>query len=468
MPTFKISRRTVLRGTLGGAAVSFGLPPLEAMFNANGTALAQGGALPKRLGIFAWGGGIKRDRWIPTATGATWDLSPELAPFANVKDYINIVTGLAVKTGNPQGHHAGWGGIFSGSSLIVQPKGSAPFRSTFGTKSVDQFAADSIGKETKYKSLEVGISSGLNGAEGTTLKYLSHNGPDLPISAIYEPGAFFDRVFGTGFTAPSTPAMPVVDPTKGLRRSVMDAVQADLTSLRVRLSTSDKLRLDQHLENVRNIEKRLAMDTVLPAACKLPTKPGAIADSRGHELLEERVKAMSDLMAVALACDQTRVFSMLFSGSTASTVYWQVGVSEGHHGLTHDEGGNQPQVHATIVYTMKLFAYLLEALKNIPEGAGNVLDNCAIYGSSDLSDGKAHDLIDYPMVIAGGGGGYLKKPGWHYRSMTGAGTMNGENANNAILTVLRAAGVTDAAGGPLKQFGGGSAMTTTSITAIEK
>src|SRR6266404_1679634 len=157
MPTFKISRRTVLRGTLGGAAVSFGLPPLEAMFNANGTALAQGAALPKRLGIFAWGGGIKRDRWIPTATGANWELTPELAPFVNVKNYINIVTGLAVKTGNPQGHHAGWGGIFSGSSLIVQPAGGAPFKSTFGTKSVDQFAADSIGKGTKFKSLEVGI-----------------------------------------------------------------------------------------------------------------------------------------------------------------------------------------------------------------------------------------------------------------------------------------------------------------------
>src|SRR5687768_10439846 len=106
MPTFKISRRTVLRGAVGGAGVSFALPPLEAMFNANGTALAQGAAMPKRLGIFFWGGGIKRDRWVPAATGAAWEPSLELAPLASVKSHINVVTGMSVKTGNQQGHHA--------------------------------------------------------------------------------------------------------------------------------------------------------------------------------------------------------------------------------------------------------------------------------------------------------------------------------------------------------------------------
>jgi hypothetical protein len=194
----------------------------------------------------------------------------------------------------------------------------------------------------------------------------------------------------------------------------------------------------------------------------------AYPEMGGREPLEERAKAFSDLLAVALACDQTRVFSMLFSPGTGFTVFPQVMVNAGHHGLTHDEGGAQPQVHAVTTFIMKTFSILVQTLKGIPEGAGNILDNCAIYGSSDLSDGKAHDLIDYPMVIAGGGGGYLKNPGWHYRSMTGAGTSNGENANTALLTVLRAAGVTEAAGGPLSKFGGGNAMTTTSISAIEK
>lgn len=460
MPTFKISRRTVLRGAVGGAGVSFALPPLEAMFNSNGTALAQGGAIPKRLGVFFWGGGIKRDRWIPTATGAAWAPSPELEPLTAVKQYINVVTGMSVKTGNQQGHHAGAVGILSGSPMTVQPKGGAPFRSTFSAPSVDQFAAASIGKTTKFKSLEVGISQRINTSEGTGLQHLSHNGPDNPNPSVYNGAMVFDRMFGTGFMAPNT-TTPVTDVTKALRRSILDAVSLDINALKLRVSTLDRTRLDQHLENVRSIEKRLTMDTVAPAACRLPTKPTAIMDTGGRELLEERTKLMSEMVAISLACDQTRVFSMLWSGSTASTVYWPVMVSAGHHGLTHDEGGTQPQVHATVVYTMKMFAILVEALKAIPEGAGNVLDNTAVYASSDLSDGRAHDLIDYPLVIAGGGGGFLKNPGVHYRSTTN------ENTSTVLLTVLKAAGVTDAMGKPITAFGGGGGAVTSSCTAIE-
>ena len=98
MRTSKISRRTVLRGTLAGTVVSLGLPPLEAMFNANGTGYAQGAASPRRLGIFFWGGGVKHDRWNPTATGAAWAPSPALVPLMPLKDYVSIVSGMTVRT----------------------------------------------------------------------------------------------------------------------------------------------------------------------------------------------------------------------------------------------------------------------------------------------------------------------------------------------------------------------------------
>jgi hypothetical protein len=458
MPTFKLSRRTVLRGTLGGAAVAFGLPPLEAMFNASGTALAQGAPMARRLGIFFWGGGVKHDRWNPTTTGSAWTPSPGLQPLADagIKDYVSVMTGMTIKTGNPQGHHAGAGGILSGVPLVVQPKGTAPFKSTFGGPSLDQVAAGVIGTTSKFKSLEVGISSRVNGSEGTTLRYLSHNAPDSPNPPIYDPAQVFTRMF-TGFQAPSgTGAPPVADVTLALRKSVIDAVLPDIAALRTRCSASDKARLDQHQANVRAIENRLTMTTTAPPpkSCAAPMKPAVITDKSNHELVEERTGIMSDLVAMSLACDLTRVFSMMFSGGTNETLFWQVDATDGHHSLTHDEPGDQPLVHACTVYTMKCFARLLTAMKGISEGAGNVLDNSVVYASSDVSDGKAHSITDYPLLIAGRGGGFLKYPGVHYKS-------NGENTNLALLSVLKAAGL------PLTSFGTGASAVTSSLAGIE-
>jgi Protein of unknown function (DUF1552) len=460
MPTMKISRRTVLRGTLGGTAIAFGLPPLEAMFNANGTAYAQGAPLPRRMGIFFWGGGIKQDRWVPTTTGATWTPSLALAPLATagIKDYVSVLTGMNIKTGNPQGHHAGQGGILSGVPLVVQPKGSAPFKSTFGGPSLDQVAANAIGTASKFKSLEVGVSARVNGGEGTTLHYLSHTGPDSPNPPLYDPAKVFDRMFA-GFTPPAVggaPATPVVDVTLALRKSVMDAVLPDINALRARASAADKVRLDQHLANIRTIENRLtATSAPPPKSCTLPVKPALITDKSNHELIEERTGAMSDLIAVSLACDLTRVFSMMFSGGTNETLFWQVNATDGHHSMTHDEPGDQPLVHACTVFTMQCFAKLLVSLKSVSEGAGNVLDNTVIYASSDVADGKQHSITNYPLLVAGRGGGFLKYPGVHYKSASG------ENTNLALLSVLKAAGL------PLTQFGTGASAVSASLTAIE-
>ncbi|HEY0712158.1 MAG TPA: DUF1552 domain-containing protein, partial [Polyangia bacterium] len=443
MPSTKFSRRSVLRGALYGTGITVGLPPLEAMFNANGTAHADGTALPKRLGIFFWGNGVKKDRWNPAAVGAGWALSPALMPLEPVKEYINVVSGTRIMTGNQQGHHAGSVGILSGCPMVVKPAGGAPFNSTFSAKSVDQVAADTIvaldPKFKAMKSLELGISTKINTREGTTLRYLSHNGPDNANPPEYSPAAVFTRLFG-GFTPPTTGGMPVVDITRGLRRSVLDAVKTDFKSLLSRVSTFDKQRLDQHAENIRAIEGRLSTDTFLPASCKIPMKTTDPAAGMQNEPLEEKTKLMGDLLAVAFACDITRVFSMLYSGSTAFTVYTQVNIRTGHHDLTHNEGGTQPQVHASTEFTMKCFSALCQSLKAVPEGAGNLLDNSIIYGSSDTADGRAHDIVDYPIVLAGAGGGYFKKPGIHYRS-------SNENSSIVLFSVLRSIGYKEPAFG---------------------
>src|SRR5262249_47425158 len=151
--------------------VQLALPALEAMGQA---------ALPRRFGVWYWGNGCKPPHWVPAQTGAAWQLSDELAPLAKVKPYINLVTGTAIKTGNPQGHHAGQVGVMSGAPLISQPPKGAPFASTFARASMDQVAAAAIGKTTRFKSLEVGVLRHNSGGEGTGLLYVSHNGPDSP------------------------------------------------------------------------------------------------------------------------------------------------------------------------------------------------------------------------------------------------------------------------------------------------
>jgi hypothetical protein len=378
-------------------------------------------------------------------------LSPELAPLQVVKEYVSVVSGMSVKTGNLQGHHSGAVGILSGCPLVTQPANGAPFRSTFSAPSIDQVAAAVIGKASKFKSLEVGVSKRINGGEGTTLQYLSHNGPDNPNPPEYDPLKLYDRIFGSGFMPPGG----MTDATLALRKSVLDGVLADLNRLRAQVGAADRMRLDQHAENVRSIESRLVGTGTTPPSCRLPGKPAAISSPSNKEALEELTKVMSDLIAMAFACDQTRVFSMMYSGPTNGTLFWQVNATSGHHALTHDEPNDQPLVHACTVFTMQCFAGLLQALKNIPEGAGNVLDNTVVLASSDVADGKLHSLTDYPIVVAGRGGGFLKYPGVHYRSA------NKENTSTVLLSVLRAAGL------QLTEFGAGGGLVSASCSAIE-
>jgi len=460
MSRSRISRRTVLRGAMGGVGMGVALPPLEAMFNGNGTAHADGTAIPTRLGIFFWGDGVKPDRWVPVDTGPNWTPSPSLAPLATagVKDYVNVVSGTRITSGDERGHHAGTVGILSGAPLVSQPAGGAPYRSTFSMPSIDQVGVNLLGKSSsRYASIEVGISNRINVAEGTTLHYLSHSGPDSPNPPEYDPSKLFDRIFGVGFVPPNASGTPVVDATLGYRRSVLDSVLSDLNKVRARSGTADKARLDKHADGIRSIENRLTASAVPPpVACKLPTKPSSFPDQNNQEQIEQKTKAMSDLLAIAMACNQTRIFSMMFSGSTASTVYWEVGLTEGHHQLTHDEPGDQPLVQASTVFTMKMFAQVLVSLKSVPEGAGNVLDNTAIIASSDTSDGRFHNIRDYPILVAGKGGGYFKYPGIHYRSPSGD-----ESCSTVLLSMLRSVGTNAASAGA---EGG---LVTSSCSAIE-
>ncbi len=241
----------------------------------------------------------------------------------------------------------------------------------------------------------------------------------------YEPIRLFNRLFGMPLTAQRTAA----------RQSVLDAVKGDVLALKARASTSDKMRLDQHLDSIRSIELRLSTGA---AVCTTPAAPAAdYPEPNGQEPIEEKNRVMSDLLAMALACDLSRVFSVLFMTAGAGTVFWEVGAQNGLHQIAHDERADgpelQPTLHAAQTFTHQQLAYFLNRLRSTPEGAGNLLDSAAILCTTELSEGATHTNDEFPVIVAGKAGGALKG-GYHYRSATK------ENTSNVLLTLLRAMG----------------------------
>jgi hypothetical protein len=426
MKPFRLSRRTLLKGV--GAAVA--LPTLEAMLNSSGTAFAAGLTPPKRFATFFFGNGVILNKWVPTATGGNWQLSPELAPLANVKDYINVVSGYQVKTPDRRGHHNGQAGILSGYPFIEMRAVNANYASKFGGPSIDQVAASRIGQDTTFRSLEIGVSKRVVFGEGPTLRYISHKGPDAPVPPEYNPAALFNRLFGSFTTPGNTP-----DPRTQLRANVLDAVREDARRLQARLGSADRARLDAHLTGISELRQQiLALPPEYTSAC---VKPDPITqnnqDTNGREPLEQVSRAMSDLLVMAWACDLTRVASYMFTGSVGYTVFHMLGQTEGNHDLTHD-ASKQNQVHDAVVWVVRQFAYLLEKLKATPEAGGNLLDNSCLLLTTDVAEGLYHSINDYPIVVAGRAGGYLKYPGVHLRSTSQ------ENTSDVLLTCLKSVG----------------------------
>jgi hypothetical protein len=459
----QIERRTFLRATLaGGLSISVGLPLLEAMLNSHGSALAQNQPLAKRFGVFFFGNGrgVDAARWRPSATGADWALSPQLLPLAPVKEYVSVLTGMTARQQkSPQGHHNGSVSILSGYDFVTQPKANAPYRSTFARPSIDQLAAATLGKTTPFKSIEIGISRRVITGEGTTIQYISHNGPDNANPPEQNPRALFDRLF-SGKAPMATPAAPAMSDALGaLKKSVLDTVLEDLRALNTRVGAADKARLDQHAEAIRAIEKRVGAGGAGAmgggAQCTGAMAPADSPASNSKEPLAERMGAMSDLLALALSCDLSRVFSIQFSGSAAGPVFWQVGATRGHHDMSHDGQATQATIDACTIFTMEQLGVLLKKFKDTPDGAGNLLDSLALICTSDASNGATHSVEDFPVLLAGRAGGALVHPGIHYAS-------NKEHTNRALLTLMRSVGV------QLPELGEGAVRQTEGISALQK
>jgi hypothetical protein len=421
-PRQAMSRRSILRGFARGAAVSVALPPLEAMFNSTGTAYACDGILPRRFGVWFWGNGMLPERWIPTGEGQgdAWALSEQLAPLASMKHKLAVITGLACKVPNISPHGSG-----AACLLTAGQDQEAADGSRLGP-SIDQVIADSIGATSIYKSIQTTATSS-NGQ--------SWNGPGSQNAAERDPYALYARLFGDTFIEPGEEG--VVDPRLGLRRSVLDAVMGDISGLQDRLGAADKQRLEQHLEGVREIEQRLAILQENPPnleSCVRADMPTAdYADIDGRPVIYERNAIMTQLLAMSLACDQTRVFGHYLTDPVSDVLFPEA--PAGHHDLTHNEGGEQPNVNAITIRCIEMFAQSLEILDSIPEGEGSLLDNCAILGCSEVSLAQTHNIEEMPTIIAGSACGFFQQD-VHYRSTSKVST------TRLLISLQQAMGMT--------------------------
>jgi len=424
--------------------VTIGLPSLEIFFDRRRPAWADDGPVesgfPKRFGLFFWGNGNIPARWTPKIDGPDWEETEQLAPLMHLRDMLTIVSGMHVKVPNTVPHFAGAAGCLSGSPVM-----DAYGENTMATPSIDQVIAAELGQLTRFASLEFGAAHGSG---------LSFNGPSSKNPPEGSPFALFERVFGGSFQLPGEE--PIVDPTIALRRSVLDVVGEQATALMSRVGHNDKVRLEQHFDGIRSLEQRLARleeDPPNLASCALPTVPEAeYPDFEGRPQLAAKNKAFAEIAAMALACDQTRVFSNWFTYPVSNHLF--PGAAQGHHKMTHDEGDPQPEVHKIIVQCVEAMAAQFDALQAIPEGDGTLLDSCAVLGTSDVSFGKTHSLEDFPLVIAGSAGGKLVN-GTHYHSPAG------ENVSKVMLSLARAVGL------DLAAFGSKTGEATEGLGAIE-
>lgn len=450
IPRKPLSRRTMLRGLAGGAAISVGLPRLGAMLNTNGTAYAQGAALPKRFGVWFWGNGIIPMRWTPktTGVGAAWELSEQLAPFAMVKKYLTVLTGYEVKMPGSV-HRIGPAGALSGTPHTSALNYNAP--------TIDHLVSKLIGTTTPFKSLEVGVSRATANGNGQAVNFASSSGPNTPVMPEYDAKAVFMRLFGKAPTMTTTPGMP--DRSLARRKRVLDLVAEDTRQLRTRLGTEDIRRLDQHLEGIQQLEKRITAMPTMPmtSGCMLPPDaatryPAVLADNNGlvtHELNQ----AMAELTTYALACDLTRVFLFQHGRPAAHYNMGVIGITTDiHDDISHQEADPQPKMHSAILYWMDQFKFLVEKMANTPDGATNLLDSSLIYATSDVSFGKTHSVDEFPALLFGRAGG-LVKGDQHIRTMK-------DNISKILFTII------NVFGGKITTFGSAGGLVTTGVPEI--
>jgi uncharacterized protein DUF1552 len=444
------NRRSFLRGMLSGAAVCVGLPLLDRFINGNGTAFADGAKLPVRFGTYFWGLGLTDTptggtRWVPKKVGPDYEITPELESLKSVKDKVSVFSGFRViGDGRPNlVHWSGHAGILSGVAPAMSGRFDGP---SFDTK-----VADAIGTSTRFKTLDIDAS-----ISRLPVSYSTRTGATFA-SPETTPLGLYTRLFGAGFQDPNSDNWKP-DPSIMLRQSVLSAVTDQRQSLMAGLGKADQVKLDQYFTSVRDMENQLAIQLQKPEkcqACVVPPVPKEAPRSASVDAVNANTKTMARLLAMGLACNQSRVFTFVHTAGASET--YLAGQSKIYHQITHDEPtdaqlGYQPETSKLAGLVMQALGDFLLEMDAIKEGDGTLLDNSLIMAFSDTGYAKIHSIENIPMFLAGRAGG-RHKAGQHIAG-------KGDSVTRVSLTAMRLAGA------PAGDFGSGAMKTARQITEV--
>jgi len=429
MSRFEITRRTALRGM----GVSLALPLLEGM--APG-AVGPPATPPKRMAFLYVPNGIHMQAWTPAREGADFELPAILAPLRPYKDDLMVLTGLTADKARPHGDGPGDHARAMASFLTgCQPRKTAGANIKVGV-SVDQLAAQRIGSTTKFASLEIGCEGGRqagNCDSGYSCAYsssISWRTESSPVAKETNPRLVFQRLF----SVEAKPGEVASLKAAAYRRSLLDYVAEDARQLRGRLGSTDQRKLDEYLNGVREIEQRLAR---VEQGSDTKGVPGRYRSPSGFtRSMQEHLRLMSDMLVLAFQADLTRICTFVFANEGSNRPYREIGVSDGHHDLSHHgrKAEKLEKIQKINTFHIEQVAYLLGKLKGVKEGERTLLDSCMIAYGSGNSDGNRHNHDNLPVLLMGKGGGTIK-PGRHvrYRRET--------PVNNLWVSILERMGV---------------------------
>ncbi len=429
-----LSRRTMLRGVTGGATVGLALPLLDAMLDGNG-ARADGLHDGPIFGLFYWANGMpwhaghgalqastgQPDLWTPAATGPGYAPSELLTPL--VAHQPTVATGLTPHTEVPQtppgqedGHMRGFMVALTGDRIRPEGFDHPSHTLTALRPSLDQFVAkhpEFYGNDLpRFRSLVVGASPARFHDYGHW-NAISYNGPDSLNQPILDPAQLYDLLF----------AVPQDLPTVARRAALLDAVIEDADGLKQRLGMVDRIRVDEHLAHLDEIQRRLELTS---APCLGPSQPADTPD------LLVKTQIMGNLLGVALGCGLTRVFSFMLTSPASTHVFSNLGVANDMHSTCH--AGEWQQVRDVTHYHMQAFALLLDELAAGVDPTGtSLMDRAVVFGTSEYGEGWQHSVAEMPALLVGGGGGALQR-GVHVRDPGG-------NFSKVHVTLLRALGL---------------------------
>ncbi len=443
-------RRSFLRGMLSGAVVFVGIPILDRFLDANGSAFADGAKLPVRFGTYFWGLGLTDTptggtRWVPTTTGLGYEIMPELESLWPVKVKVSVFSGFrAIGDGRANlVHWSGHASILSGIAPSAAGRFDGP---SFDTK-----IADAIGTSTRFKAIDIDASMSRIPVSYSTRTGTTFASPETT------PIALYSRLFGRGFQDPNSDDWKP-DPSIVLRQSVLSAVKDQRQALMAGVGKADQIKLDQYFTSVRDMENQLAIQLQRPEkreACIVPVAPKEMPRSASVDAVRSSTKLMAKLLAMGLACNQTRVFNFVHTAGISET--YIAGESKIYHQITHDEPtdaklGYQPETSKLAGLVMQALGDFLMELDAIREGEGTVLDNSLIFALSDTGYAKIHSIENIPMLLAGRAGG-AHKAGQHIHA-------TGESVTRVSLTAMRLVGA------PIGKFGSGSMKTARPFTEV--